>query len=132
MSLEKKALRRQTIFWTSCEVILTEAFRREAKKHRSLGADLKVLIAELEENPYLGDRLKPNAYKVRLAIKSKGRGKSGGGRIITYVNVSVEKRVADQNVNVYLLMIYDKGDVENIRSSEVDARIKGIAELEEE
>lgn len=72
-------------------VLLTENFKKSAKKlskkYRSLSNDLKKLVEELEENPYLGDRLSPNSYKVRLAIKSKGRSKSGGARVITYHNI---------------------------------------------
>ena len=46
------------------------------------------------------------AYKIRLAIKSKGKGKSGGARIITYV-------VTDDK-EVYLLTIYDKAELDSV------------------
>lgn len=45
-------------------------------------------------------------YKIRLAIKSKGKGKSGGARVITYV-------LTDNN-EIYLLTIYDKSEFDSI------------------
>jgi mRNA-degrading endonuclease RelE of RelBE toxin-antitoxin system len=119
-----------------CKVILTDFFKKDAKKlakkHRSLGNDLKLLIAELEENPYLGDRLDAQSYKIRIAIKSKGRGKSGGGRVITYVNISVEDNVNNDEVNVYLVAIYDKSSIESIPQHTIDAKIKEFLVDEEE
>ncbi|WP_310588013.1 hypothetical protein [Runella sp. SP2] len=55
---------------------------------------------QLQENPTPGTPLGQDCYKIRLAIKSKGKGKSGGARIITYV-------VTD-NEEVILPTIYDK------------------------
>jgi hypothetical protein len=45
-------------------------------------------------------------FKIRLAIKSKNKGKSGGARIIT-------SYLSKDNV-LYLLTIYDKSDQESI------------------
>lgn len=80
------------------------SFEREAKplikKYASLRQELGTLGEQLQENPTLGTPLGQDCYKIRLAIKSKGKGKSGGARIITYV-------VTD-NEEVILLTIYDK------------------------
>jgi len=57
-------------------------------------------------NPYQGIPLGQNAYKIRLAIKSKGKGKSGGARVITFV--------INEQEEVYLLSLYDKSEIENI------------------
>jgi len=77
----------------SSKIIASSRFKREAKKlakkYRSLGNDLAVLQENLLENPYLGTRITESSYKIRLAIASKGRGKSGGGRVITFVDVQV-------------------------------------------
>ncbi|NJC28184.1 hypothetical protein [Neolewinella antarctica] len=117
-------------------IILTETFKKEAKKlskkHRSLGADLRVLVAQLEAEPYLGDRLSPQSYKIRLAIKSKGKGKSGGARVLTWVNVIAEDREEEQNLTVYLLSIFDKSSIENIPNSVLDQRIAEAVLMEEE
>jgi len=48
----------------------------------------------LEENPQLGTLITENVYKVRLASKSKGKGKSGGFRIINYLEDLSEKELS--------------------------------------
>ena len=88
--------------------------KRLSKKHRSIYSDVRGLVGALENNPYLGDRLTENVYKIRLAIRSKGKGKSGGARVITFINIVVEAAEANQEANVDLLEIYDKPDVENL------------------
>ena len=71
------------------ELILSDSFDNEAKKltkkYSSLPDDLEKLFDELETNPKLGTPLGQDCYKIRLHIKSKKTGKSGGGRVITCV-----------------------------------------------
>jgi len=70
-------------------IIPTKPFEREAKplikKYTSLKSELAELGNELSQNPYIGDKITENTYKIRLAVKSKGKGKSGGLRVITFV-----------------------------------------------
>ncbi len=104
------------------EIVYTENFERElkrlAKKYRSLKNDLEGLISTLEENPAQGAPVRKNCYKIRLAITSKGKGKSGGARILTHIHVAGNQ--------VYLLSIYDKSDQENISNKELDTLLKLI------
>lgn len=93
-----------------------------AKKHRSFPNDLEGLIGLLEEDPYAGDRISKNYYKIRLAIRSKGRGKSGGARVIT--NVETEVITSEEVIEVLLLTVYDKSDRPNISSFELDSILK--------
>lgn len=58
--------------------------RRLAKKYKSLPSDLKNLFTDLKKDPHTGIEIMPGLRKVRMAITSKGKGKSGGARIITY------------------------------------------------
>ena len=81
------------------------------KKHTSLTQDVVGLIERLAETPIQGESLGRGCYKVRLAIGSKGKGKSGGARVITYVLVQDER--------VLLLTIYDKADRENLAPGEL-------------
>jgi mRNA-degrading endonuclease RelE of RelBE toxin-antitoxin system len=78
----------------SVNVILTPNFEREAKKlikkYRSLRRELLDFTAELEGEPRIGVQISENVYKVRLAVRSKGKGKSGGMRIITYVEIKAD------------------------------------------
>ena len=85
--------------------------KRLSKKHRSLKKDLLVLIESLEKSPQQGEPLGNDFYKVRLAITSKGSGKSGGARIITCVKII-------KNV-VFLSSIYDKSEKASITNQEL-------------
>ena len=104
----------------SFNVIATDKFKkhakRVAKKHPSLKSDLEKLINSLEENPRQGNSLGKDCFKVRMAITSKGKGKSGGARLITCV-----KTVSN---NVYLLTIFDKSEKENVSDKELDYLLK--------
>lgn len=61
--------------------------KRLKKKYRSLNREISDLIDELEQNPFLGTYLKNGFHKIRLSMKSKGKGKSGGARVITCITV---------------------------------------------
>jgi mRNA-degrading endonuclease RelE of RelBE toxin-antitoxin system len=95
-------------------------YKRLAKKYISLNTDMQKLVTELEENPTFGTPLGDNAYKIRLAISSKNKGKSGGARIITYF-------VTEDN-ELYLLFIYDKSEQANISEKALKQLIKLILE----
>jgi mRNA-degrading endonuclease RelE of RelBE toxin-antitoxin system len=86
--------------------------KRLAKKFPSLKAEYAFLIESLENEPNQGTLLINNCYKIRFAIKSKGKGKSGGARIITHVQIV--------GSNVYLLAIYNKSEKENITDKEIE------------
>lgn len=104
----------------SFEVLASENFTKEAKrlskKYKSLKVELEVLGEELSENPTLGTALGNDVYKIRLAIASKGRGKSGGARVVTYVRIDHE--------TVLLLSIYNKGEKDSISNKEIKALLK--------
>jgi len=76
----------------SVEIIITPYFERDAKKllkkYRSLKGELEQLIDDLEANPRMGTQIRESVYKIRLAVKSKGKGKSGGMRIVTFVDIA--------------------------------------------
>jgi mRNA-degrading endonuclease RelE of RelBE toxin-antitoxin system len=99
----------------SFDVIATEPFekklKRLAKKYKTLVSDLAPVIDELSENPTLGTPIGKDCYKLRIAIASKNKGKSGGARIITYV------RIVKQTV--FLIDIYDKSEQANITDKEL-------------
>lgn len=90
--------------------------KRLAKKYRSMKQDYALLLASLTENPFQGADLGQGLRKVRMAIASKGKGKSGGARVITY-NVLV----AATDTEVRLLYIYDKSERETITDAEIQA-----------
>ena len=77
--------------------------KRLAKRHHSFVDDLQDFRDSILKNPYQGTELSPGIRKVRLTIGSKGRGKSGGVRIITFTYLVDEKDGV-----VILLLLYDK------------------------
>lgn len=81
-------------------------FKKLFKKFPSLKDDLAILIDVLENDYRIGTSLGSNLFKVRLAIESKNKGKSAGARVIYFF-------LADDN-EIYLIHIFDKGELENI------------------
>ena len=92
--------------------------KRLVKKYPSLKAEFIDLVTSLKENSSLGTPLGNHCFKIRLSISSKGTGKSGGARLITYVQVS--------QTSVYLLSIYDKSEEDSISNKELEELLKWI------
>ena len=98
-------------------------FRRLSKKYRSLIDDLEIFQKELQENPLQGVDLGSGVRKIRMTIASKGKGKSGGARVLT-LNVLVgdiggrtepDDTKGDEEIDVTLLTIYDKNEIDNVK-----------------
>jgi mRNA-degrading endonuclease RelE of RelBE toxin-antitoxin system len=104
------------------EIVFSDTFLREikklSKKYKSMKNDFEIFLDELENNPLQGDSLGKDCYKVRMAIASKQKGKSGGARVITCVKIVKEKLV--------LLSIYDKKEQDSISDKEIDKLLKHI------
>ena len=94
--------------------------KRLAKKHKSLKVDLLQLIEQLSENPTMGIPIGKDCFKIRIAITRKGKGKSGGARMITYVRIV--------NNTVFLMDIYDKSEQANISDKELQLLIEVLTE----
>lgn len=109
----------------SYSIFLTPRFEKEikrlAKKFPSLKNEFAELISDILADPEMGILIGNNCYKIRLAIGSKGKGKSGGARVITYLYIESE--------TVYLLTIYDKGEKADLKPNELKEIIESL-ELE--
>jgi mRNA-degrading endonuclease RelE of RelBE toxin-antitoxin system len=92
--------------------------KRLTKKYPSLKKEYGNLLDGLEKEPKQGTPLGNYCFKIRLAIASKGKGKSGGARVIT--NFAVTEQT------VYLLSIYDKDEKENLNDKELGELLKYI------
>ncbi|MBQ4393487.1 MAG: type II toxin-antitoxin system RelE/ParE family toxin [Prevotella sp.] len=90
-------------------------FKRLAKKYRSLAKDYLDFSKSLKENPFQGSDLGGGVRKIRMAIGSKGKGKSGGARVLT-LNVLV----SDDADEVTLLTIYDKDEISNVSDEYIE------------
>jgi mRNA-degrading endonuclease RelE of RelBE toxin-antitoxin system len=99
----------------SYNIELSENFKKEAKKlskrYPSLKNELAKLFEELAENPTKGTPLGNDVYKIRLAIASKNKGKSGGARVMSFVKVI--------KTTVLLFSIFSKGEKDNITDKEI-------------
>ncbi|SRR5450759_664163 len=104
----------------SYRIINTPEFQKEIKhlsaKYPSLRFDFADFLDNLSKNPFQGISIGNNCYKVRLAIRSKGKGKSGGARVITYIQITKEA--------IVLISIYDKSEKANINDKEIKERLK--------
>jgi mRNA-degrading endonuclease RelE of RelBE toxin-antitoxin system len=92
--------------------------KKLVKKYPSLKQELGKLITSLQTDPHQGTPIGKQCYKIRLAIASKGKGKSGGARVITHVFVLRK--------TVYLLSVYDKSEQENIPDSIIEAMLNSL------
>ncbi len=101
---------------------LSANFKKEAKKlvkkFPSLKLELATLFTQLQTNPTMGTPLGNDIYKIRLAIASKNKGKSGGARVLSFVKVTA--------TTVLLFSMYNKGDVDNLTDKEIQNLIKGL------
>ena len=86
----------------------TKEFKRLAKRYRSLIDDYEAFLDNLRLNPLQGDEIAPHVRKIRMAITSKGRGKSGG------------------DGKIYLLLIYDKADTPNVKMNVIKEIIEEL------
>ena len=88
---------------------------RLLKKYRSIADDVEALVDELRKNTNLGSFLGKKCRKIRMAITSKGTGKSGGARVLAYVAIVEDRAV--------LHTLYDKAEREDISHGELDAQL---------
>ena len=106
----------------SYKIQISTRFQKDVKKlirkYPSFKDELISLRNSLIENPFQGTSIKYNCYKIRISILSKGKGKSGGARVITHIHV--------KDKIVYLLTIFDKSKMENITDKELEFLVKEI------
>ena len=102
----------------NCRIIsfplFDRTFKRLAKKYRSIRKDYQKLLDELAKNPYQEADLGHGLRKVRMAISAKGKGKSGGARVITLILA-----YSEEESEIGLLYIYDKSEQESLTDKEL-------------
>ena len=93
--------------------------KRLGKRYVSMKTDIASLSEELLVNPRLGTDLGGGLRKIRMAITSKGKGKSGGARVISFTVV-----VAVEESEINLLYIYDKAERSSISKKEIEELLR--------
>lgn len=108
--------------WT---IDFTTEFLRGAKvlkkRYKSFVKDLGVFKDSILSNPFQGTELVPGIRKVRMTIESKGKGKSGGARVITLTYY-----VSEEEGKVHFLIIYDKSDADTIDVKVVQEQVQAL------
>lgn len=104
-------------------IIFDDSFEKEvkrlSKRYPSIKQDLLALQKEIYVNPQTGTDLGGGLRKIRMKITSKGRGKSGGARVISFTVV-----VAIEETEINLLYIYDKADRDSIGMKEIEELLR--------
>jgi mRNA-degrading endonuclease RelE of RelBE toxin-antitoxin system len=94
---------------TEIDKEFSKEFKIVLKKFPSLKSDFQNILDNIEKELNLADDLGNGFKKIRINIKSKGKGSSGGGRVITYETI-----IAIENKLVLFVSIYNKGDYDSI------------------
>ncbi len=98
--------------------VFEKQFRRLYRKYPSLKTEVLQVVQLLKSEPETGISIGNHCYKIRIAIKSKAKGKSGGARIITHVVI--------RDHVVYLLSIFDKSEKADLSKGELEFLLNAI------
>jgi len=100
-------------------VKVSQLFKRKvkplSKKYHTLRESIDELGEALIKGPYLGESYGGNIYKVRLSDKSKGKGKSGGFRILYYLAIQ-----QGNDTIIILITILNKGEINTIKKTDAE------------
>lgn len=109
----------------SFNIETTPNFERElkdlAKRYKSMKQNYWDFKESLKENPFQGSDLGGGLRKIRMAIDSKGKGKAGGARVITYTTL-VDENTGD----VWLVEIYDKSEYSTVKTDVIKKMLKEL------
>lgn len=92
---------------TVCEL---PSFERAATDCGMSRAEVDDIIAYLAENPEVGDELSGTGGCRKLRIAGRGKGKSGGFRIVTFFSGS--------ELPIFLITVFSKGERANLTKGE--------------
>jgi hypothetical protein len=93
-------------------VVETPVFIRSAKNAGVTEAELDEIKSFLSLNPDAGDEMPGTGGARKLRFAGKGKGKSGGYRVITFYS--------GEDIPVFLLDIYSKGEKIDLTQDEKD------------
>jgi mRNA-degrading endonuclease RelE of RelBE toxin-antitoxin system len=111
-------------------ILFAQEFKRKVKpltkKYHTLRANIDQLGEDLIKNPFLGESYGGNIYKIRLADESKGKGKSGGFRILYYLSIPKAN-----GIDIILITIFDKSELDTIKKKDAELLLeKVLSELD--
>lgn len=94
-------------------VVETAAFQKAAAKVGLKEDEVSAIVEMLARDPEAGEMIPGSGGCRKVRVAGRGKGKSGGYRLITYYGGKV--------IPVYLLTIYSKGDRVNLSDQQVNA-----------
>jgi len=97
-----------------------KSLKRLSRKFPSLKDEYQEFIEKSEKENVQGRSLGNGFYKARLSVKSKGKGKRGGLRIISYREVIYKM----EETEITLIAIYDKNEISSIDRKYLESLIK--------
>ncbi len=104
-------------------VVETPVFIRSAAQAGVSETELNAIRALVAENPTIGDPMPGTGGARKLRFAAKGKGKSGGYRVITFYT--------GEDIPVFLLDIYAKGDKINLSQEEKNTLRRVLQRLAE-
>lgn len=97
-------------------VALTAGFIAQAQDEGMTGAEIEAVVQTLAADPGAGDLIRGSGGCRKLRIAGRGKGKSGGYRVVTFY--------ARPSMPVYVFAVLSKGSRENFSDAEVAAMAK--------
>ena len=92
--------------------------KKLSKKYNLIKEDLNNFVVDFDNIHKEATSIKNNLYKVRLSNSNKNKGKRAGYRIYYYLQI---------NDTVYLLIIYDKLQIESINENTLNQYIEELS-----
>jgi hypothetical protein len=104
-------------------VVEMPAYLRAAKQCGMSEADMKHAVDVVSSDPMSGDVIVGSSGLRKLRLAGRGKGKSGGYRLITYF-------VPKDGAPAFLLWVYSKGDMGNLTDAQLARLSDAIAEID--
>ena len=104
-------------------VLQTDDYVQSVKHLGLTDAEAHAIVLKISENPLIGDVIKGTGGARKWRVPLRGKGKSGGCRVVSYY--------AGEDIPVFLLDIFSKGEKINLTQSERNALkeiLQGLAE----
>lgn len=104
-------------------VVETDEFLKDAKRADLSDDERDEIVEFISENPFAGVEMAGTGGARKVRFSAKGKGKSGGVRIITFYS--------GRDIPVFLLNVFAKGDKVNLTKAECNALKKVLGQIAE-
>jgi hypothetical protein len=94
-------------------VVAMPAFLRDVAEQGLSEGALSEIVSYMARRPMAGDLMPGTGGARKVRVKGRGKGKSGGYRLIAYYGA--------EDVPVFLLVLFSKGDRDNLSREECNA-----------